>query len=73
MKYYQIPYNSNNLNTNFFVYILGNCVIYNPHLTEPHIDYIGSCVRKTNFSGCPTESYNSNEIYLRKCHCFKEL
>lgn len=41
----------------------GYCVIYNPYLTEASIDSISSCVRKTNFSGCPTKSYYSNEIY----------
>lgn len=39
------------------------CVIYNPYLKEARIDSISSCVRKTNFSRCPTESYNSNEIH----------
>lgn len=41
----------------------GYCVIYNPYLTEASIDSTSSCVRKTNFSGCPTKSYYSNEIY----------
>lgn len=42
----------------------GFCVIYNPYLEKASFDFKSSCVRKTNFSGCPKESYNSNEIYL---------
>lgn len=42
----------------------GFCVIYNPYLKKASFDFKSSCVRKTNFSGCPKESYNSNEIYL---------
>lgn len=42
----------------------GYCVIYNSYLKKASFDFKSSCVRKTNFSGCPKESYNSNEIYL---------
>lgn len=42
----------------------GYCVIYNPYLKEAYFDFKSSCVKKTNFSGCPKVSYNSNKIYL---------
>nr|XP_034337173.1 uncharacterized protein LOC105328693 isoform X2 [Crassostrea gigas] len=42
----------------------GFCVIYNPYLKKASFDFKSSCVRKTNFSGCPKESYKSNEIFL---------
>nr|XP_034299379.1 uncharacterized protein LOC117680792 [Crassostrea gigas] len=42
----------------------GVCVIYNPYLKKASFDSESSCVGKTNFSGCPNVTYNSNEIYL---------
>lgn len=42
----------------------GYCVIYNSYLKNVSFDSESSCVRKTNFSGCPDKSYNSNKIYL---------
>ncbi|XP_065936675.1 uncharacterized protein [Magallana gigas] len=42
----------------------GFCGIYNPYQTDARIDFISSCVSNTNFSGCPTKSYYSNETYL---------
>lgn len=42
----------------------GYCVIYNSYLKKVFFDSESSCVRKTNFSGCPDKSYNSNKIYL---------
>lgn len=42
----------------------GVCVIYNPYLEKASFDSESSCVGKTNFSGCPNVTYNSNEIYL---------
>lgn len=42
----------------------GYCVIYNSYLKNVSFDSESSCVQKTNFSGCPDKSYNSNKIYL---------